>query len=333
MPSGSSSSSSSSDAGAAPASVSEPHVHSARAEATYRFAASSFGAMIAETLTLPTDVAKTRLQVQGKARHAAAEVGSGSVGKVRPLYTGFADCLRSIHRDEGAAALWKGLAPALIRQVCYSSLSLVLYEPVRNGYGHLFQKLGVHNDGKPTFLERLLAGGTAGALAITVFNPTEVIKTQIMTHEGKQTMRGVMKRVFQRDGISGFWAGLSPNIARTFLVNAAELGTYDEAKQLLIPHVGDNFLAFLGASAIAGLASAVVSTPSDVVKTRMMNSAGGTRAYSSMFAGVVDIARHEGPLALYKGFAPIFVRKIMWCSTFFLVYEELRMAIRNAMEP
>lgn len=330
-------SSSSTDADAVTSSASEPHVHSARAEATYRFAASSFGAMIAETLTLPTDVAKTRLQVQGKAAAGSGPSsgsGSGSMGlKARPLYTGFSDCLRSIYRDEGPAALWKGLAPALIRQVCYSSLSLVLYEPVRNGYGHFFQKLGVHNDGEPTFLERLLAGGTAGALAITVFNPTEVVKTQIMTHEGKQTMRGVVKRVFQSDGISGFWAGLSPNIARTFLVNAAELGTYDEAKQLLIPHVGDNFFAFLGASAIAGLASAVVSTPSDVVKTRMMNSAGGTRAYSSMFAGVVDITRHEGPLALYKGFAPIFVRKIMWCSTFFLVYEELRMAIRNAMEP
>ena len=41
--------------------------------------------------------------------------------------------------------------------------------------------------------------------------------------------------------VLGLWAGLRPNIARTFLVNAAELGTYDQAKvpqpqrQLLLP--------------------------------------------------------------------------------------------------
>ena len=78
----------------------------------------------------------------------------------------------------------------------------------------------------------------------------------------------------------------------------AELGTYDQTKEALIPIVGDNFLAFLGASAVAGFASAVVSTPADVVKTRMMNQAGGQRAYSSMLGGVFAIATEEGPVAL-----------------------------------
>ena len=32
------------------------------------------------------------------------------------------------------------------------------------------------------------------------------------------------KQVFAKDGIAGFWAGVQPNVARTFLVNAAELG-------------------------------------------------------------------------------------------------------------
>ena len=32
------------------------------------------------------------------------------------------------------------------------------------------------------------------------------------------------------DGIAGFWAGVGPNVMRCFLVNAAELGTYDQAK-------------------------------------------------------------------------------------------------------
>ena len=37
--------------------------------------------------------------------------------------------------------------------------------------------------------------------------------------------------------------GLWPNVTRTFLVNAAELGTYDEAKSRLVPILGDGFFA------------------------------------------------------------------------------------------
>ena len=36
-------------------------------------------------------------------------------------------------------------------------------------------------------------------------------------------MISVIRRVFQNEGILGFWAGLYPNVTRTFLVNAAEL--------------------------------------------------------------------------------------------------------------
>ena len=284
-------------------------------EALFRFAASSVGSVVAETVTLPTDVAKTRLQVQTDAR-----------------YSGFANCLITIRREEGTRALWKGLAPALLRQVCYSSLSLVLYEPVRNGYGTLFRAAGLanqDNSGKPSFLERLLAGGTAGALSISVFNPTEVLKTKIMTSSTQLTMREVIREVYAKDGLRGFWAGISPNISRTFLVNAAELGTYDQAKSTLVPYVGDGFVSFLGASATAGLASALTSTPVDVVKTRMMNMAGGQQAYSSMASGLVTIAREEGAAALYKGFIPIFVRKLVWCSSFFVVYEFARKEMRD----
>ena len=106
--------------------------------------------------------------------------------------------------------------------------------------------------------------------------------------------------------------GLRPNIARTFLVNAAELGTYDQAKTMLIPIVGDNFFAFLGASTIAGIASACTSTPADVVKTRLMNAAGGKQAYSGMMDAGITIFKEEGFGALYKGFTPICVRKILW---------------------
>lgn len=276
-----------------------------------RFSSSAVAAAIAETFTLPTDVAKTRLQIQ-----------NNSSGLLK--YNGFIHCITTTQKEEGTHALWKGLTPALIRQVSYTSLSLVLYEPVRDFF------TGSSN-AKPNFFQRLMAGGTAGAIAITVFNPTEVIKTQMMSSNTgpPKTMTAVIKHVFSNGGILGFWAGLQPNIIRTFLVNAAELGTYDQAKSVIIPYTGDNFGAHLGASTIAGITSACVSTPADVVKTRLMNQAGSVQQYKGVVDAGLQTLRKEGVLALYKGFTPIVIRKVLWCCAFFASYEQIRKAMNE----
>lgn len=279
-----------------------------------RFVASGLGALVAETLTLPTDVVKVRLQVQQN---------QGGVGK----YTGFVDCLFKIAKEEGKLALWKGLTPALVRQVCYTSMSLVIYEPIRDFYSQVIP--GQVGAG-PTYAQRLAAGGTAGALAIAVFNPVEVVKTQVQTNQsGNLSMMEVVRRVWTRHGLPGFWAGVRPNVMRTFLVNAAELGTYDEAKSRLVPLLGDGLLAHVGASGCAGFVSACVSTPADVVKTRLMNSAGGEQKYRGMLHAGWRILCDEGPSALYKGFFPICVRKLLWCASFFVCYERIRQAVNE----
>jgi len=295
--------------------------HLSMSDATARLVASATGALIAETVTLPTDVAKVRLQVQVSAQSAAGVV---------PRYTGFMDCLMKTARSEGPQAMWKGLAPALVRQVSYTSLSLVIYEPIRDFYSSVLGGTSSNSAGKrgPTFMQRLAAGGTAGALAIAVFNPTEVVKTKVQTNTGVgMRMTDVVGRIWAQDGLLGFWAGIRPNIARTFLVNAAELGTYDEAKLRLQPYLGEGFFTHVGASGCAGFASACVSTPADVVKTRLMNAAGGRQEYQGMLQAGYRILLDEGPAALYKGFIPICIRKLFWCGTFFVCYEQVRAGV------
>lgn len=281
-----------------------------------RLTASAFGAAFAETVTLPTDVAKVRLQVQSSASAV-------------PKYSGLADCFSKIYRTEGTSALWKGLTPALVRTMNYTGLSLVLFEPIRDGYKSLLQ--GGDTTASPSYAVRLAAGGTAGGVAIAVFNPTEVVKTQVQAHAGvdRLSMMSVMKKVWHKDGLFGFWAGVKPNIARTFLVNAAELGTYDEAKQQLQPYLGSGLFSHVAASGCAGFVSACTSTPVDVIKTRLMNSAGGHQQYSGMADAGCQILKQEGPLALYKGFLPICVRKLVWCGVFFVSYEQIRAAVNR----
>ena len=71
-------------------------------------------------------------------------------------------CLRTIAVEEGVASCWNGLSPALVRQVCYSSLIMVLYEPIRQTI--------TRGCDEPNFAQRLLAGGISGAISISVFS-------------------------------------------------------------------------------------------------------------------------------------------------------------------
>lgn len=68
------------------------------------------------------------------------------------------------------------------------------------------------------------------------------------------------------------------------------------------------------------------STPVDVVKTRLMNQAGGGGEKGIMrYNGVLDACRRipqiEGIGALYKGFFALASRKVVWTVAYFLAYE------------
>jgi len=145
----------------------------------------------------------------------------------------------------------------------------------------------------------------------------------------------MMRSIYLNSGILGFWAGVRPNVARTFVVNAAELGSYDHIKtEIFVPLVGDSPVAHIGSSGMAGVISAAVSTPIDVVKTRWMNEAGdrtspGVR--KGMMGRGVEILRNEGIRSLYSGFFPICLRKVCWCTAFFLSYENLLPLTQNRL--
>jgi hypothetical protein len=66
------------------------------------------------------------------------------------------------------------------------------------------------------------------------------------------------------------------------------------------------------------------------IKTRMMNSAGSSgKKYNGVMQALTTIVKEEGASALYKGFAPICARKLVWCATFFVGYENIREAMNK----
>jgi len=128
----------------------------------------------------------------------------------------------------------------------------------------------------------------------------------------------------REEGVAGLWKGLSPNIARNAIINAAELASYDQVKQSLLAtgFFKDNIVTHLLSGLGAGFVAVCVGSPVDVVKSRVMGDRAGK------FSGVMDCfvktAREEGVGAFYKGFMPNFGRLGSWNVVMFLTLEQVK---------
>uniref|UniRef100_F6Y1V1 Mitochondrial carrier protein n=1 Tax=Ciona intestinalis TaxID=7719 RepID=F6Y1V1_CIOIN len=291
-----------------------------------KLAISSGSAGIAESITFPFDLTKTRLQIQG-------EVASNSHGttlvKRRMLRTVY-----HVASDEGFTKLWSGLSPAVYRQFIYSGCRAPLYEFLRE---HV---LGKNPDGKFSFFKSLLAGATAGAIGQFIASPLDLVKVKMQMVNQKtcvpqktikfRSVFHVLQHTYSSGGIKGLWAGWGPNVKRATLVNMGQFATYDNVKQYILKNskLNDAIACWSLASLCTGFVTSTISTPADVVKTRVMNqtrdSKGRGLFYKSSLECLVKTARQEGFFSLYKGFIPSCLRIVPWNIIFWITQEELR---------
>ncbi|CAI9106903.1 OLC1v1006150C1 [Oldenlandia corymbosa var. corymbosa] len=287
------------------------------------FLSSAFAACFAELCTIPLDTAKVRLQLQKRAS------GGGEAGGATSKYKGLLGTMLTIAKEEGPAALWKGIIPGLHRQCLYGGLRIGLYEPVKAVL------VGGNAVSDVSLFSKVLAALLTGAIAIVVANPTDLVKVRLQA-EGKMPA-GVPRRyagaldayytIVKQEGLTALWTGLGPNIARNAIINAAELASYDHVKEAILkfPGFSDNVLTHLLAGLGAGFFAVCIGSPVDVVKSRMM----GDSVYKSTFDCFFKTLRNEGPFAFYKGFLPNFGRLGIWNAIMFLTLEQVSEHLLN----
>lgn len=288
-------------------------------------------ACVADIATFPFDVAKVRLQVMGEAPIAATLAsieGTSGVATLTatgvPHFKGLFGTMFHLARTEGVKSLYGGIGPGLQRQCIFASLRIGMYDNVKELYSTLLSLN--QNNYTQLMMCRILSGITSGAVAITVAQPTDVVKVRMQAKSGVRYRSSIhaYKTIYRMEGIAGLWSGLGPNVARNSIVNAAELVCYDTIKDLLIRKMlmQDNLSTHFTAAFSAGFCATVVASPVDVIKTRMMNSRSGT------YNGIIDCGSklfHENGLAaFYKGFTPSFMRLGSWNVVMFVTYEQLK---------
>ncbi|KAH8387468.1 hypothetical protein KR093_007277, partial [Drosophila rubida] len=298
------------------------------------YVVSVVAASIAEMVTYPLDLTKTRLQIQGEAASVAAAAAAGGA-KANMQYRGMVATAFGIVREEGPLKLWQGVTPALCRHVVYSGVRICSYDLMRKEFTHNgTQALPVWKSA--------LCGVTAGAVAQWLASPADLVKVQIQM-EGKRRLMGEAPRVhgaahafreiIKRGGIKGLWKGSIPNVQRAALVNLGDLTTYDTIKHLIMHRLQmpDCHAVHVLASVCAGFVAAIMGTPADVVKTRIMNQPTDKLGRGLLYHGSLDCLRQtvvkEGFGALYKGFLPCWIRMAPWSLTFWLSFEQIRKMI------
>lgn len=266
----------------------------------FKFLFGAGAGMGATCFVQPLDLVKNRMQL------------SGAGGKPKEYRSTFHAC-RVIIRQEGFFAMYNGLSAGLLRQLTYTGTRLGVYT-------YLFDTFKSPDGTPPGFFTKLLFGMAAGVAGAFVGTPAEVSLIR-MTADGRlpleerrnyKSVNDALIRIYKEEGLFTLWRGAIPTMGRAIAVNAAQLSTYSQAKQLIIQYfqMKDGIPLHFVSSMISGLITTIVSMPLDIAKTRLQNmkSVGGVAEYSGPIDVLGKVIRNEGVFALWKGFLPYYLR-------------------------
>uniref|UniRef100_A0A7S1EUB8 Mitochondrial carrier protein n=1 Tax=Timspurckia oligopyrenoides TaxID=708627 RepID=A0A7S1EUB8_9RHOD len=265
---------------------------------------SGISGAIATTCIYPLDITKTKLQAQ--------KSGSNTLKYKGPL-----DCAIKIIQSEGWQGMFRGWPPNVILVMPEKALKITANDWLRS-------LLWKGPADKMPAGRQICAGGLAGFIQVIVTNPMELLKIQGVTMKDKFS-RGEISRIkpyaeLSRDlGFSGLYTGVVSTWMRDVPFSFIYFPLYAEAFQRLKKKYSNNNLTMLAfaAGTVAGTCAAGLTTPLDVIKTRVQSNAGlGTRiAYTSPlhffkveFSRVArtsaKILSEEGAGAFFKGIVP-----------------------------
>jgi hypothetical protein len=125
------------------------------------------GDLAASIVYVPSEVLKTRMQLQGRYNNPHFKSGYN--------YRGTADAFRTIIQTEGTAALFHGYKATLYRDLPFSALQFMFWEQF-----HAWARVYKNSREIGSPLE-LLTGGAAGGLAGVITCPLDVVKTRLQT--------------------------------------------------------------------------------------------------------------------------------------------------------
>ncbi|OMO56963.1 Endoplasmic reticulum-adenine nucleotide transporter [Corchorus capsularis] len=194
---------------------------------THHLAAAAEAGGLVSLCTNPIWLIKTRLQLQTPLHQS------------RP-YSGVYDAFRTILREEGWTALYKGLGPGLL-MVSHGAIQFTAYEELRKLVVDYKKRKG-NPDSDSNLLNSFdyaLLGGSSKIAAILLTYPFQVCILAIIQRPSSEGIPKymnswhVVKETARFEGLRGFYKGITPNLLKNVPASSITFIVYENVLKLL----------------------------------------------------------------------------------------------------
>lgn len=265
-------------------------IHDRQAFMQYMIAGSIAG-MVEHMAMFPVDTLKTRMQMMADAS--------------RSTQSSLSRTFTSIWRVEGLLVLYRGIGAMGLGAGPAHAVYFSVYEICK-------ERLGGNRRG-----HHPLAHGAAGVVATVasdaVLTPMDVVKQRLQLFDnGYKGVKNCIERILREEGIKAFYASYRTTVIMNAPFTAAHFSTYEAAKNGLKNRWPERaneetLVVHVVAGGAAGALASALTTPLDVVKTRLQcQGVNGARRFnrSSVLDVLGSIWEKEGPRALLGGLKP-----------------------------
>ncbi|XP_071489294.1 mitochondrial S-adenosylmethionine carrier protein-like [Diadema antillarum] len=198
----------------------------------------------------------------------------------------------------GFRGIYSGILPAFVGSAPTAAIFFSTYEGAKSAGSKLF----------PRCHDSFIHMGAASAgevMACLVRVPVEVVKQRAQAT--RQWSVGILRRTVAEEGIKGLYRGYSVTVMREIPFSLVQFPLWEMAKKSWGAYQGRPTDAWQGAvcGSLAGGVAAAVTTPLDVVKTRiMLASKGSNVAVGNVLLVAREVLREKGLKGLFAGVTP-----------------------------
>ncbi|WVW85423.1 hypothetical protein I302_107461 [Kwoniella bestiolae CBS 10118] len=283
----------------------------------------------------PLDLLKTRLQ-QG--------FGDGEGANKRRRIRNVA---KQVLQEDGVQGLWRGTVPTLVRNVpgvaiyfytlsaIRHRLSSIPYFAVTIPIAPSSSSTTTTTSSSKSAIVKLSSGGNlmTGAIARTsvgfILSPITVIKARFESNRyaNYHSIPSALASLYRTNGIRGFFQGFTATAVRDAPYAGLYLVFYEKGKDLLGRITGiPNAALHSGSGVMAAVLATLITSPADVVKTRMQVNPAD---HPTLRKAVVKVLQDRGPLGLFSGTSLRISRKAASAAIGWTVYEALLIFLRD----
>ncbi|CAN8235742.1 unnamed protein product [Cochlearia groenlandica] len=262
----------------------------------------------------PLDTIKTKLQTKGASN----------------LYRNSFDAIVKTFQAKGVLGFYSGVSAVIVGSTFSSA---VYFGTCEFGKSLLSKSIGF-----PAILIPPTAGAMGNIISSAIMVPKELI-TQRMQAGASGRSYQVLLRILEKDGVLGLYAGYSATLLRNLPAGVMSYSSFEYLKAAVLEKTKQNHLEPLQSvccGALAGAISASLTTPLDVVKTRLMTQIQGDAVnkvgaalYTGVSGTVKQILKEEGWVGFTRGVGPRVVHSACFSAIGYFAFETARLTILN----